>query len=190
MGETAKILCPAKKVLVPDLEAGCSLADSCPAEDFAAFTRLHPDHTVLSYVNTTAAVKAYTDVVVTSTNASQIAESFPADMKLIFGSDRTLGNHITRVTGRSMLFGDASSYNREQFSLEKILELKKKHPEAEIITHPECKQPVIAVSDYVASPAGLLNHTINSDAQDFRVSTEREVVPEVQARSHNRKRNR
>ena len=183
MGETAKILCPGKKVLVPDLEAGCSLADSCPAEDFAAFTRLHPDHTVLSYVNTTAAVKAYTDVVVTSTNARQIVESFPADTKLIFGPDRNLGNYINSVTGRSMLLWDGACHIHEQFSLEKILELKKKHPEAEIITHPECKQPVIAVSDYVGSTAGLLKHTINSDAKEFIVATESGVIHEMQKQS-------
>ncbi len=183
MGETAKILCPAKKVLVPDLEAGCSLADSCPAEDFAAFTRLHPDHTVLSYVNTTAAVKAYTDVVVTSTNARQIVESFPADTKLIFGPDRNLGNYINSVTGRSMLLWDGACHIHEQFSLEKILELKKKNPEAEIITHPECKQPVIAVSDFVGSTAALLKHTVNSDAKEFIVATESGVIHEMQKQS-------
>lgn len=183
MGETAKILCPDKKVLVPDLNAGCSLADSCPADDFAEFVRQHPDHTVISYVNTTAAVKAVTDIVVTSTNARQIVESLPADEKIIFGPDRNLGNYINSITGRNMLLWDGACHVHEQFSLEKILELKKQYPEAEVITHPECKQPVIQVSDFVGSTAALLKHTIQSDTKQFIVATESGVIHEMQKRS-------
>lgn len=183
MGETAKILCPGKKVLVPDLNAGCSLADSCPAEDFAAFVKQHPDHTVVSYVNTTAAVKAVTDVVVTSTNARQIVESLPEDAKIIFGPDRNLGNYINSLTGRNMLLWNGACHVHEQFSLEKILELKKQYPEAEIITHPECKQPIIQVSDFVGSTAALLKHTIQSDKKQFIVATESGVIHEMQKKS-------
>jgi quinolinate synthetase complex, A subunit len=183
MGETAKILCPDKKVLVPDLNAGCSLADSCPAPKFEEFVKQHPDHTVISYVNTTAAVKAVTDIVVTSTNAKHIVESFPEDTKIIFGPDRNLGNYINSITGRSMVLWDGACHVHEQFSLEKILELKDKNPEAEIITHPECKQPIIQISDFVGSTAALLKHTINSDSKQFIVATESGVIHEMQKRS-------
>lgn len=183
MGETAKILSPDKKVLVPDLEAGCSLADSCPADEFEKFVKAHPDHTVISYVNTTAAVKALTDVVVTSTNARQIVESFPEDTKLIFGPDRNLGNYINSITGRKMLLWDGACHVHEQFSLEKILDLRKIYPEAEVITHPECKQPIIQISDFVGSTAALLKHTINSDKKQFIVATESGVIHEMQKRS-------
>ena len=137
-----------RKCLVPDLNAGCSLADSCPATEFAEFVKQHPGHTVISYVNTTAAVKAVTDVVVTSTNARQIVESFPEGTPMIFGPDRNLGNYINSITGRNMLLWDGACHVHEQFSLEKILSLKKQYPNAEVITHPECKQPVIQVSDF------------------------------------------
>jgi quinolinate synthase len=183
MGETAKILCPEKKVLVPDLEAGCSLADSCPAEAFEAFVKSHPGHTVISYVNTTAAVKAVTDVVVTSTNARRIVESFPEDTPIIFGPDRNLGNYINSITGRKMLLWNGACHVHEQFSLEKILELKVRYPEAEVITHPECKQPIIQISDFVGSTAALLNHTIVSAKQQFIVATESGVIHEMQKRS-------
>lgn len=183
MGETAKIICPDKKVLVPDLNAGCSLADSCPATDFAEFVKQHPDHTVISYVNTTAAVKALTDVVVTSTNARQIVESLPKDAKIIFGPDRNLGNYINGITGRNMLLWNGACHVHEQFSLEKILELKKKYPKADIITHPECKQPVIQVSDFVGSTAALLKHTIQSDKRQFIVATESGVIHEMRKKS-------
>ncbi|MCC8198753.1 MAG: quinolinate synthase NadA [Tannerellaceae bacterium] len=183
MGETAKILCPDKKVLVPDLNAGCSLADSCPAPAFEAFVKQHPDHVVISYVNTTAAVKAVTDVVVTSTNAKQIVDSFSSDTKIIFGPDRNLGNYINSITGRNMLLWDGACHVHEQFSLEKILELKKQYPEADIITHPECKQPVIHVSDFVGSTAALLKYTIQSDKKQFIVATESGVIHEMQKQS-------
>lgn len=180
MGETAKILCPDKKVLVPDLNAGCSLADSCPAEEFTEFVKQHPDHTVISYVNTTAAVKAVTDVVVTSSNARQIVESLPKDAKIIFGPDRNLGNYINSLTGRNMLLWNGACHVHEQFSLEKILELKKQYPEAAVITHPECKQPIIQVSDFVGSTAALLKYTIQSQKKQFIVATESGVIHEMQ----------
>ncbi|MDH6305964.1 quinolinate synthase [Parabacteroides sp. PF5-5] len=183
MGETAKILCPDKKVLVPDLNAGCSLADSCPADQFAEFVSQHPDHTVISYVNTTAAVKAVTDVVVTSTNAKQIVDSFPKDTKIIFGPDRNLGNYINSITGRNMLLWDGACHVHEQFSLEKILKLKEEYPEAEVITHPECKQPIINISDFVGSTAALIRHTTQSEKQQFIVATESGVIHEMKKKS-------
>ncbi|MCD7931021.1 MAG: quinolinate synthase NadA [Tannerellaceae bacterium] len=183
MGETAKILCPDKKVLVPDLNAGCSLTDSCPAPDFAEFVKQHPGYTVISYVNTTAAVKAVTDVVVTSTNARQIVESFPPETKIIFGPDRNLGNYINSITGRDMILWNGACHVHEQFSLEKILKLKIQYPNAEIITHPECKQPIIEVSDFVGSTAALLKHTITSDKNQFIVATESGVIHEMQKQS-------
>jgi quinolinate synthase len=183
MGETAKILCPDRKVLVPDLNAGCSLADSCPAEDFEAFVCRHPGYTVISYVNTTAAVKAVTDIVVTSTNARRIVESFPMATPIIFAPDRNLGNYINSITGRRMLLWDGACHVHEQFSLEKILELKSQYLDAEIITHPECKQPVIKVSDFVGSTAALLKHTITSASKRFIVATESGVIHEMQKQS-------
>lgn len=183
MGETAKILCPDKKVLVPDLNAGCSLADSCPATDFEQFVKAHPGHTVISYVNTTAAVKAVTDIVVTSTNAKQIVESLPVDAKIIFGPDRNLGNYINGVTGRNMVLWDGACHVHEKFSLEKILELKKQYPEAEVICHPECKNVIITISDFTGSTAALLKHTIHSDKKQFIVATESGVIHEMRKKS-------
>lgn len=183
MGETAKILCPDKKVLVPDLNAGCSLADSCPAEEFAAFVKQHPGHTVISYVNTTATVKAVTDVVVTSTNARQIVESFPKDTPMIFGPDRNLGNYINSITGRNMLLWNGACHVHEQFSLEKILAMKQRYPEAEVITHPECKHPIVEISDFVGSTAALLKHTIKSEKKQFIVATESGVIHEMRKQS-------
>ncbi|MFW5886704.1 MAG: quinolinate synthase NadA, partial [Bacteroidota bacterium] len=141
MGETAKILSPDKKVLVPDLNAGCSLADSCPADEFEKFLENYPDHLVVTYVNTTAAVKALTDIVVTSTNAEKIIKSIPEDQKIVFGPDRNLGNYLQSITGRQMVIWDGACHVHEKFSVEKILELKKEYPDAEIIAHPECKKP-------------------------------------------------
>lgn len=183
MGETAKILCPEKKVLVPDLNAGCSLADSCPAVEFEQFVKAHPGHTVISYVNTTAAVKAVTDIVVTSTNARQIVESLPKEEKIIFGPDRNLGNYINSITGREMLLWDGACHVHEQFSLAKILELKQQYPDAAVITHPECKEAVVAVSDFVGSTAALLKYTVQSDKTRFIVATESGVIHEMRKRS-------
>lgn len=179
MGETAKILCPDKKVLIPDLNAGCSLADSCPADEFARFVHAHPDHKVISYVNTSAAVKAVTDVVVTSTNARQIVESFPEDEKLIFGPDRNLGNYINSITGRNMLLWDGACHVHEKFSVEKILELKKQYPDAQVLVHPECKGAVARIADKVASTAGLLKFAMASDKKDFIVATESGILYEM-----------
>ena len=183
MGETAKILSPTKKVLIPDLNAGCSLADSCPADEFEAFTKAHPDHTVISYVNTTAAVKALTDVVVTSTNAKKIVDSFPKDAKLIFGPDRNLGNYINSVTGRSMLLWDGACHVHEQFSVEKLVKLKSEHPGSLILAHPECKKTVLLMADFIGSTQALLNYATTSDNKSFLVATESGILHEMQKKN-------
>lgn len=181
MGETAKILSPRKTVLMPDLAAGCSLADSCPADAFAAFIDQHPGHTVISYVNTTAEVKALTDIVCTSSNAVQIVQSLPEDEPIIFGPDRNLGNYIKNVTRRqNMLIWDGACHVHEEFSLEKILELKKEHPTAKVLTHPECKQPIILISDYVGSTSGLLRYaTTDTSTDTYIVVTEPGVLHQM-----------
>ncbi len=180
MGETSKILCPDKKVLVPDLEATCSLAESCPADKFAEFVAEHPDHTVISYVNTTAATKAVTDIVVTSSNARQIVESLPQDTPIIFGPDRNLGGYINSITGRNMLLWDGACHVHEKFSVEKILELKKQYPDAKVLVHPECKGTVVKLADKVGSTAALLKYSINDPAQVFIVATESGILHEMQ----------
>lgn len=176
MGETAKILCPDKTVLVPDTEAGCSLADSCPAPEFEAFVKAHPGHTVVSYVNTSAAVKALTDVVVTSSNARQIVEALPPDEKIIFGPDRNLGNYINSETGRKMLLWDGACHVHEQFSLDAIIRLKREHPEARLLVHPECKKAVTLLADHVGSTASLLKYAQESPAREFIVATESGIL--------------
>ena len=180
MGETNKILCPDKVVLVPDLNATCSLAESCPAKEFEAFVKAHPDHTVISYVNTTAATKALTDVVVTSSNAKQIVESFPQKEKIIFGPDQNLGNYINSITGRNMLLWNGACHVHEKFSLEKILQLKAEHPQAKILVHPECKGAVVKVADKVGSTAALLKFSISDEATEFIVATESGILHEMQ----------
>lgn len=180
MGETCKILCPEKKVLVPDLAAGCSLADSCPAEEFGEFVKAHPDYTVLSYVNTTAAVKYYTDIVVTSGNALKIVNSLPEDEKIIFAPDRNLGSYINAVTGRDMLLWDGACHVHEQFSVDAILKLKAEHPNAKVLVHPECKRPVVLLADKVGSTAVLLKYSVESDEQEFIVATESGILHEMQ----------
>ena len=180
MGETNKILCPDKVVLVPDLNATCSLAESCPAKEFGDFVKAHPDHTVVSYVNTTAATKALTDVVVTSSNARQIVESFPQDEKIIFGPDQNLGNYINSITGRNMLLWNGACHVHEKFSLEKILQLKAEHPKAKILVHPECKGAVVKVADKVGSTAALLKFSISDEATEFIVATESGILHEMQ----------
>lgn len=180
MGETNKILCPDKTVLLPDLNSRCSLAESCPAAEFADFVKAHPGHKVLSYVNTTAAVKALTDVVVTSGNAREIVESFPKDEKLIFGPDYNLGNYINSVTGRSMVLWNGACHVHERFSVEKIVALKAQHPGAEVLAHPECKGAVLKVADYVGSTAALLKYARNSDVKEFLVATESGILHEMQ----------
>ncbi len=179
MGETAKILCPDKTVLVPDVNAGCSPADSCPADEFEAFIKAHPGHTVVSYVNTSAAVKALTDVVVTSSNARKIVESLPADEKIIFGPDRNLGNYINSVTGREMLLWDGACHVHEQFSLEKLMELKRENPDALVLAHPECKKPLLLLADKVGSTKALLDFAKASDARRFIVVTESGILHQM-----------
>lgn len=180
MGETMKILCPEKKVLVPDMNAGCSLADSCKAEDLAAFKAQHPDHIVVSYVNTSAEVKALTDVVVTSSNAKKIVDQLPKDAKIIFGPDHNLGSYINSVTGREMLLWNGACHVHSRFSLEALLELKKENPGVEVLAHPECKAPILAQSDVIGSTKALLEHTIQSDAKRFIIATESGILFEMQ----------
>ena len=182
MGETAKILCPDKTVIVPDLSAGCSLADSCPADEFEKFVKAHPDHTVISYVNTSAAVKAVTDVVVTSGNAKEIVGSLPQDEKIIFGPDRNLGNYINSITGREMLLWDGACHVHEKFSVAAIADLKREHPEAKVLVHPECPKPVRIMADKVGSTQALLNYAVDSDSKEFIVCTESGILIEMQRR--------
>ena len=186
MGETAKILSPQKKVLVPDIEAGCSLADSCPADEFERFVKAHPDHTVVSYVNTTAAVKALTDIVVTSTNAKKIIDSLPVDAKIIFAPDRNLGNYINSVTGRNMLLWDGACHVHEQFSVESLVELKKAHPKAKVLAHPECKNVVLMLADFVGSTQALLNYATSSQDTEFLVATESGIIHQMQKQNPNK----
>ena len=180
MGETSKILCPDKKVLVPDLEATCSLAESCPADKFAEFVGENPGHTVISYVNTTAATKAVTDIVVTSSNAREIVESLPQDTPIIFGPDRNLGGYINSITGRNMLLWDGACHVHEKFSVEKILELKKQYPDAKVLVHPECKGTVVKLADKVGSTAALLKYSISDSSDTFIVATESGILHEMQ----------
>lgn len=180
MGETMKILCPEKKVLIPDMNAGCSLADSCKAEDLAAFKAQHPDHMVVSYVNTSAEVKALTDVVVTSSNAKKIVDQLPKDAKIIFGPDHNLGSYINSVTGRNMLLWNGACHVHSRFSLEALLELKKENPGVEVLAHPECKAPILAQSDVIGSTKALLQHTIQSPAKRFIIATESGILHEMQ----------
>lgn len=180
MGETAKILSPNKRVFIPDLKAGCSLADSCPAPEFEKFIANNPGHTVISYVNTTAAVKALTDIVVTSTNARQIVESLPEDEKIIFGPDKHLGDYINKITGRNMLLWDGVCHVHAQFSLEKILDLKREHPQALILAHPECPAYLLEVSDHVGSTSSILKFATQSLNKEFIVATEAGILHQMQ----------
>ena len=179
MGETMKILCPDKKVLIPDMNAGCSLADSCKAADLAAFKSQHPDHLVVSYVNTTAEVKALTDIVVTSSNAKKIVDQLPKDAKIIFGPDHNLGSYINSVTGRNMLLWNGACHVHSRFSLEALLQLKKENPGVEVLAHPECKASILAQSDVIGSTKALLEHTIQSPAKRFIIATESGILFEM-----------
>ncbi|MFV0268321.1 MAG: quinolinate synthase NadA, partial [Draconibacterium sp.] len=172
MAETAKIINPAKKVLLPDLKASCSLAESAPANKFAEFKARYPDHKVVSYVNATAALKTLTDVVCTSANARQIVESFPKDQKLIFAPDKNLGNYINSITGRNMVLWDGACIVHEQFSVEKIIALMDEHPDAEFIAHPECEAPVLLLAGHIGSTSSLLSYVKESPAKKFIVATE------------------
>ena len=180
MAETCKLLSPEKTVLCPDLEAGCSLADSCKAEDLKKFKDEHPGYQVVSYVNTTAAVKALTDVVVTSGNAKKIVDQLPKDAKLIFGPDYNLGNYINEVTGRNMLLWNGGCHVHERFSVSKILELKKQYPDAVVMAHLECKAPVLAVADIKGSTADMLREARQNRAKQFIVATEAGILHELQ----------
>ena len=179
MAETNKILSPDKLVLIPDLNAGCSLAESCPAEELAKFKAQHPDHKVVAYVNTSAAVKALTDIVVTSTNARAVVDSFPKDEKIIFAPDKNLGGYLNAVTGRSMLLWNGGCHVHEQFSIEKIVELKAAHPAAKVLAHPECKSAVLALADFVGSTAAILTFAEKDDATEFIVATESGILHEM-----------
>ena len=180
MGETMKILCPDKKVLIPDMAAGCSLADSCKAEDLAKFKAEHPGHMVVSYVNTSAAVKALTDVVVTSSNARKIVEQLPQDAKIIFGPDKNLGNYINSVTGRDMLLWDGACHVHSRFSLEALLDLKKKNPDAPVLAHPECKAVILTQANKIGSTKALLDFVITNPQKRFIVVTESGILHEMQ----------
>lgn len=180
MAETCKILCPDKIVLCPDPAAGCSLADSCKAEDLKKFKDEHPDHMVVSYVNTTAEVKALTDVVVTSGNAKKIVDSLPKDAKIIFGPDYNLGSYINSVTGRDMLLWNGGCHVHERFSVDEIKKLKKEHPEAVVLAHPECKGPVLAIADVVGSTAVILKYCVESDKKEFIIATESGILHEIE----------
>ena len=182
MAETNKILSPEKKVLIPDLNAGCSLAESCPADELAKFKAEHPGYKVVAYVNTSAAVKAHTDIVVTSTNARAIVESFPKDEKIIFAPDKNLGGYLNAVTNRKMLLWDGGCHVHEQFSIEKIVEFKSQYPEAKVLAHPECKSGVLALADFVGSTAAILSYAEKSDAKEFIVATESGILHEMQKR--------
>lgn len=179
MAETAKILSPDKKVIMPDLNAGCSLADSCPAEPFEEFVKAHPGHLVISYVNTTAAIKALSDIICTSSNAKEIVDSLPKDQKIIFGPDKNLGNYIANTTGREMVIWDGACHVHKDFSLPRILELKKENPDAKIIAHPECPKEVLIVSDFIGSTAALLKYTISDKSEKYIVATESGILHQM-----------
>lgn len=180
MAETAKIINPSKKVILPDLKAGCSLADSAPIGDFRAFKAKYPDHKVISYINCTADLKTETDVVCTSSNAVKIVESFPKDAKLIFGPDKNLGNYINSITGRNMVLWDGACMVHEKYSVEKIVDLMDAHPDAEMIAHPECEKPVLLLAKYIGSTSGLLSYVQKSEANKFIVATESGILHQMQ----------
>lgn len=183
MAETAKILSPSKKVLLPDLRAGCSLADSCPADKFSAFVKQHPDHLVISYINCSADIKALTDIVVTSSNAEKIVNSLPKDQKIIFAPDKNLGAYIAKKTGRSMVLWDGACMVHEIFSLNKIIKLKEKNPGAKLIAHPECETPILERADFIGSTTALLNYTIKNPDRTFIVATETGILHQMQKSS-------
>ncbi|MBS1665836.1 MAG: quinolinate synthase NadA [Bacteroidetes bacterium] len=186
MAETAKILNPHKKVLLPDLKAGCSLADSAPTEAFKYFREKHPDHIVISYINCTAEIKALSDIICTSSNAQKIVESLPLEQKIIFAPDRNLGAYLIKKTGRDMLLWNGACMVHEIFSLEKITKLKIRHPKAKLISHPECEDQILRISDYIGSTTALLNYTQNDNAQEYIVATETGILHQMQLASPNK----
>jgi quinolinate synthase len=186
MAETAKILSPNKKVLLPDLKAGCSLSDSCPPRLFAKFKEKYPDHMVITYVNCTAELKAMSDIVCTSSNAVQIVESLPKDQKIIFGPDRNLGAYVAKKTGRDMVLWNGACMVHEIFSQQRIVKLKSRHPEAKFIAHPECEDVILQMADYIGSTTGLLKYTINNPANEFIVATESGIIHQMEKASPNK----
>jgi quinolinate synthase len=180
MAETAKILSPTKKVLLPDFEAGCSLAASAPEKEFSDFVKKHPDHKVITYINCSAAVKTWSEVIVTSSNAVKIVESFPKDQKLIFAPDKNLGAYINGLTGRDMLLWDGACEVHETIRTESIMKLKVEHPDAKLIAHPECKQPVLILADFIGSTSAMLDFTAKDSAKKFIVATETGIVHQMQ----------
>lgn len=183
MAETAKILNPGKAVLLPDLKAGCSLADSCPADEFAKFRNAHPDHIVISYINCTAEIKALSDIICTSSNAVKIVESLPKEQKIIFAPDKNLGRYVMQQTGRDMLLWDGSCMVHEIFSLERITRLKAQHPKAKFIAHPECEEPVLKIADFIGSTTALLNFSKKDPSTEFIVGTETGILHQMQKES-------
>ena len=180
MAETAKILSPEKKVLLPDLKAGCSLSDSCPPNLFKIFKEKYPDHLVITYVNCTAELKALSDIVCTSSNAVKIVESLPLDQKIIFGPDRNLGRYVAQKTGRDLVLWNGACMVHEIFSQQRIFKLKQRHPDAKFIAHPECEEVILQMADYIGSTTGLLNYTTNNEAKEFIVATESGIIHQMQ----------
>ena len=176
MAETAKILSPNKKVLIPDKDAGCSLADSIKPDEFAKFKEKYKDSIVVTYINTTAEIKAMSDIICTSSNAVNVINSIPKDKKIIFTPDKNLGNYLKSITGREMIIWDGSCYVHEEFSLEKILELRSQNPDAKIISHPECKEPILLVSDFIGSTSALLKFVIEDESKKYIVATESGII--------------
>lgn len=183
MAETAKILSPHKKVLIPDLNAGCSLADSCRYDDFKRFKEKHPDHLVVSYVNTTAGIKSLTDIVCTSSNAVAIVKNIPLEQKVIFGPDRNLGNYISSLLDRPMVVWDGSCMVHEEFSVEKIIELKAHNPGSKLLSHPECQKPILLISDYIGSTSQMLDYSRKDDCQTYIVATESGILHQMRKSS-------
>ena len=180
MAETAKILNPGKKVLLPDLKAGCSLSDSCPPALFKAFKDKHPDHLVISYINCSAGIKALSDIICTSSNAQLIVESLPKEQKIIFAPDKNLGGYINKKTGRDMLLWNGACMVHELFSLEKIIKMKERHPKAKLIAHPECEDPLLRIADFIGSTTQLLKYTETDNAQSYIVATETGILHKMQ----------
>lgn len=180
MAETAKILNPTKKVLLPDLNAGCSLSDSCPPIEFELFKKSHPDHIVISYVNCSAGIKALSDIICTSSNAKLIVESLPPEQKIIFAPDKNLGAYINKVTGRKMVLWDGACMVHEIFSLEKIIRLKEQYPEAKLVAHPECEEPLLKIADFIGSTTQILNYVADDSCQSFIVATETGILHQMQ----------
>jgi len=186
MAETAKILNPGKKVLLPDLHAGCSLSDSCPPPLFKKFKEEHPDHLVISYINCSAGIKALSDIICTSSNAKAIVDSLPKDQKIIFAPDKNLGAYINKTSGRDMLLWNGACMVHEIFSLQKITKLKERHPDAKLIAHPECEDPVLRIADFIGSTTQLLKYTQTDKADSFIVATETGILHQMQQASPNK----